>query len=77
MDFARMILDALGVPKPGPGYIPASQQQSPGLLGGSSAGGVQGAAQAMANRAYQLHLQEAAALGQQPLPYPVWAAQQK
>lgn len=48
---------------------PAQQPAAPvapaqGLLGG---GGVQGAMQAMQSRPYQLHVQEAKAMGQQPL----------
>lgn len=46
---------------------------NPQMLG---SGGASQAAQALGNRAYQLYVQEARALGQQPLPFEQWKAQQ-
>ena len=48
-----------------------------GLMGYMGTGMVSDAATALTMRDYQLYVQECKALGQVPLPYPQWQAQQK
>jgi hypothetical protein len=57
-------------------YMPQTlvAQGPQGLLGGGMAGI---AAKAMQDRPYQLHVQEAKSLGQQPLPYEQWVQMQQ
>lgn len=46
---------------------------NPQMLG---TGGAAQAGQNLADRAYQLYVQEAKSMGQQPIPYDQWKAQQ-
>jgi hypothetical protein len=52
------------------------QRIAAALIGRPANNGVSAAAQALNNRAYQLHVQEARAMGQQPMTPQQFAAQQ-